>query len=123
MQTDTTQSYPVATLHRFLEEASEEFRRFRFQAMVNLIGSVVLLVFLARFVVFLSVTYGVGPLEIRMRGPFIIDSVLIIAALAAVVWSLYVWWNQRRFISRWGRRFEKLHVMESKLMPEEHSQH
>jgi hypothetical protein len=111
--------YPVATLHKFLEEASEEFRRFHFQATINLIGSIVLLVFLARFLVFLSFTYGAGPLETRMRGPFIIDSVLVIAASAAVVWSLAVWWNQRKFISRWGRRFEKLHVMESQLMPEE----
>jgi hypothetical protein len=115
----TTERRPVATLHEFLEEASEEFRRFHTQATVNLIGSAVLLAFLARFVVFLSVTYGGGPLEIRMRGPFIIDSVLMIAASAAVVWSLAVWWHQRKFISRWGRRFEKLHMMESKLMPEE----
>jgi len=116
---ETTELYPVATLHEFLEEASKEFRRFHFQTSVNLIGSVVLLVFLARFGVFLSVTYGLGPLEISMRGPFIIDSVLIIAASAAVVWSLVVWWHQRKFISRWGRRFDKLHALESKLMPEE----
>jgi len=120
--TKESRDYPVATLHKFLEEASEEFRRFRFQATVNLIGSVVLLVFLARFVVFLSFTYGVGPLEVHMRGPFIIDSVLMIAASVAVVWSLYVWWQQRKFVSRWGQRFEKLHLMESQLMPEEQSQ-
>ena len=119
---ETTEHYPVATLHKFLEEASEEFRRFHFQATVNLIGSVVLLVLLARFIVFISFTYGVGPLEIEMRGPFIIDSVLLIAASAAVVWSLAVWWHQRKFISRWGRRFEKLYLMESKLMPEEQNQ-
>jgi hypothetical protein len=120
--TETTERGPVATLHEFLEEASEEFRRFHFQATVNLIGSVVLLVFLARFVVFLSATYGAGPLEIRMRGPFVIDSILLVAASAAVVWSLAVWWHQRKFISRWGRRFEKLHVMENQLMPEEENQ-
>ena len=119
---ETTEHYPVATLHKFLEEASEEFRRFHFQATVNLIGSVVLLVLLARFIVFISFTYGVEPLEIEMRGPFIIDSVLLIAASAAVVWSLAVWWHQRKFISRWGRRFEKLDVMESQLMPEEKNQ-
>jgi hypothetical protein len=119
---ETTERYPVATLHRFLEEASDEFRKFHLQATVNLIGSVVLLIFLARFVVLLSVTYGVGPLEIRMRGPFIIDSVLLLAASAAVVWSLAVWWHQRRFISRWGQRFEKLHMMEDQLMPEEQKQ-
>jgi hypothetical protein len=119
---ETTEHYPVATLHRFLEEASDEFRRFHLQAMVNLIGSAILLLFLARFVVFLSVTYGVGPLEIRMRGPFIVDTVLLIAASAAVIWSLAVWWHQRKFISRWGRRFEKLHMIEDQLMPEEQKQ-
>lgn len=116
---ESTERYPVATLHRFLEEASEEFRRFRFQATVNLIGSAVLLVLLARFVFFFSATYGGGPLEITMRGPFILDSVLLLAALAAVIWSLDVWRRQRRFISRWGRRFEKLQAIESQLMPED----
>ena len=119
---ETTEHYPVATLHKFLEEASKEFRRFHFQATVNLIGSVVLLVLLARFVVYLSFTYGAGPLEIHMQGPFIIDSILLITASAAVVWSLAVWWYQRKFISRWGRRFEKLDVMENQLMPEERTQ-
>jgi len=111
--------YPIATLHQFLEEASEEFKRFRFQTTVNLIGSVVLLIFLARFVLFLSVTYGFGPLEIEMRGPFILDSVLLLAALAAVVWSVDVWRHQRRFISRWGQRFQRLQAIEDQLMPEE----
>jgi len=118
---ESTERYPVATLHKFLEEASEEFRRFSFQATVNLIGSVVLLVFLARFVLFFSATYGAGPLHIAMQGPFILDSVLLLAALAAVIWSLDVWRHQRRFISRWGRRFEKLQAIESQLMPEEQS--
>lgn len=119
--TERTERYPVATLHQFLEETSEEFRRFRFQTTVNLIGSVVLLIFLARFVLFLSVTYGGGPLEIEMRGPFILDSVLLLAALAAVVWSVDVWRHQRKFISRWGRRFQKLQAIENQLMPEERS--
>jgi NADH:ubiquinone oxidoreductase subunit 4 (subunit M) len=88
--TESTERYPIAALHRFLEEASEEFRRLRFQATVNLTGSVVLLVFLARFALFLSVTYGWGPLQIRIRGPFIVDSLLLLAALAAVIWSLDV---------------------------------
>ena len=116
---ETAERYPLTTLHEFLEEASHEFRRFHSQATVNLIGSVVLLVLVGRFVIFLSLTYGAGPLQIHMRGPFIIDSVLLIAASVAVVWSLYVWWNQCKFISRWGRRFEKLHMIESELMPEE----
>jgi hypothetical protein len=119
--TESTERYPVATLHEFLQEASEEFGRFRFQATVNLIGSVVLLIFLARFVLFFSVTYGGRALEIEMRGPFVIDSVLLLAALAALIWSLDVWYHQRKFISRWGSRFEKLQAIESQLMPEEKS--
>jgi len=120
------EEYPVASLHRFLEEASKEFRRFRFQAKVNLIGSIILLILLSRFLLFAFGHFGPPPFT-HEQGfaqrppprPFLPDFFLLVAALAAVLWSLYVWIRQRKFVSRWGDRFEKLDELEKKLLPDE----
>jgi amino acid transporter len=127
--TENKDEYPVATVHRFLEEASKEFRRFRFQAKVNLVGSIILLLLLSRFLLFAFGHFGPPPFshyqtfppERPPPTPFIPDFVLTLAALAAVFWSLYVWVKQRRFVSRWGSRFEKLDALERKLLPDESS--
>ena len=129
--TEKKDEYPVASLHQFLEEAWKEFRRFRFQAKVNLIGSIILLLLLSRFLLFAfghfgpqpfihEEQYGQGlsPPKLPPR-PFLPDFFLLIAALAAVLWSLYVWIKQRKFVSRWGDRFEKLNALERKLLPDE----
>jgi hypothetical protein len=121
--------YPVTGLHTFLEEASKEFRRFRFQALVNLIGSIVILVFLSRFLIFFFGNFGPPPFESERIPPFIhhgrpgmafvSDLFLLLASLVFVVWSLYVWLGQRRFVSRWGERFEKLDALEKKYLPDD----
>ncbi len=117
--------YPVATLHRFLQEASTEFNRFRTQAKVNLIGSIILLLFLSRFFIFVFVNIGPPPFNLR---PFrhdegfdfeYADWFLLFASLVAVLWSLSVWIRQRKFVSRWGERFEKLDSLERQLLPDE----
>lgn len=108
--------YPVATLHAFLNEVSQEFTRYRLQAKLTLVGSAFLLVFLARFAFLL---YETAPLRTLMQVPLLIDAVLLVVALIIVLLSLDVWRHQRRFISRWGERFEKLQVLEKQLLPEE----
>jgi hypothetical protein len=108
--------YPVATLHDFLHEATREFKRYRYQARLNLVASIFLLFFLARITFLL---YETAPLRGLMRVPLLIDIGFLVAALAAVLWSLDVWRHQRKFISRWGARFEKLAVIEKELLPEE----
>jgi hypothetical protein len=108
--------YPVATLHTFLEQVSEEFKRFRFQATVNLVAAVFLLIFFGRLSFFL---YETAPFRSLMSIPLIVDVSLLIIAVVAVLWSLDVWRRQRTFISRWGERFEKLQVIEGQLMPED----
>jgi hypothetical protein len=133
--TEKRDEYPVASLHQFLEEASKEFRRFRLQAKVNLIGSVILLLLLSRFGLFAFEHFGPQPFTHQrlllnpgqtppMPAPFLPDLFfpdffLLVAAVAAVLWSLYVWIGQRRFVSRWGDRFEKLDALERKLLPDE----
>jgi hypothetical protein len=113
-----TRDYPVATLHAFLDEMSREFRRYRLQAKLTLVGSVFLFFFLARFAFLL---YETAPLRSLMQVPLIIDGILLVVALTVVLLSLDVWRHQRKFISRWGTRFEKLQVMEKQLLPEEQS--
>jgi hypothetical protein len=122
---DKKDEYPVAGLHAFLEEASTEFRRFRLQAKVNLVGSIILLLFLSRFLFFMFGNYGPAPFNVH---PFeheafseieIADWFLLLASLAAVLWSLSVWLSQRKFVSRWGGRFEKLEALEKQLLPDE----
>ena len=124
---DKEDEYPVATLHRFLQEASTEFNRFRTQAKVNLIGSVILLLFLSRFLIFVVVNLGPPPFNLRPFHPEegldfdfeYADWFLLFASLIAVLWSLNVWIKQRKFVSRWGERFEKLDSLERQLLPDE----
>jgi hypothetical protein len=47
------------------------------------------------------------------------DLFLLLASLVAVLWSLNVWIKQRNFVSRWGKRFEKLDSLERQLLPDE----
>jgi hypothetical protein len=115
---DTKDEYPLTTLHTFLQEAATEFRRFRLQAKINLIGSIILLLFLSRFLVFVFANYGPPPFH-REHIAHIIDVILLLASLAAVLWSLNVWIKQRKFVSRWGERFEKLDALEKKLLSDE----
>lgn len=127
---DKKEDYPVTGLHAFLEEASTEFRRFRLQAIVNLVGSIVILLFLSRFFIFLFGNYGPPPFEHPMgwgfhqrppEPPFVWDLLLLVASLGFVLWSVYVWLGQRRFVSRWGERFEKLNALEKKYLPDENA--
>jgi hypothetical protein len=123
---DKKDEYPLASLHQFLQEASTEFSRFRLQAKVNLVGSIILLLFLSRFLIFAFGNYGPPPFNMR---PFeqrefrfdmeFADWILLLASLAAVLWSLNVWIKQRKFVSRWGERFEKLDTLEKKFLSDE----
>ena len=115
---DKRDEYPVATLHTFLQEASTEFRRFRFQAMVNLIGSIILLLLLSRFMIFVFGNYGPPPFH-REHMSHVVDVVLLLASLVAVIWSFNVWIKQRKFVSRWGERFEKLDALENQFLSDE----
>lgn len=123
---DKKDEYPLASLHQFLQEASTEFGRFRFQAKVNLIGSIILLLFLSRFLIFAFGNYGPPPFNMRpfeqreFRFDFeFADWFLLLASLAAVLWSFNVWIKQRKFVSRWGERFEKLDTLEKKFLSDE----
>jgi hypothetical protein len=115
---DKKDEYPLTTLHTFLREASTEFGRFRLQAKVNLIGSIILLILLSRLFLFVFGDYG-PPLFHREHIEHTVDVILLLASLGAISWSVYVFLKQRKFVSRWGERFEKLETLEKQLLPDE----
>ena len=117
---DKEHEYPLTTLHTFLQEAKTEFSRFRFQAKVNLIGSVILLILLSRIFLFVFGAFG-PPLFHREHIEHTVDVILLLASLVAICWSVYVFLKQRSFVSRWGERFEKLETLEKELLPDEPS--
>ena len=105
-------------MHHFLQEASTEFRRFRLQAKVTLIGSLVILILLSRFLIYDLMDLGPTPFEAATR-PDIPDLFLLLASLVAVLLSVDVWLKQRKFVSRWGERFEKLDALEKQLLSDD----
>ncbi len=113
--TDSKERYPVATLHGFLQEVSVEFRRYRKQATLNVVGAVFLLLLLGRFTLLI---YETARYRALMRVPLIFDVAMLMVAFAVVLTSLDVWRRQRKFLSRWGQRFEKLQLIENELLPE-----
>lgn len=119
----SSEEYPLKGLHEFLREASNEFKRLRFEAKVNLVGSIILLLLLSRFLIFALGRFGPTPFrppEVEREPDFeFVDLFLLLASLAAVLWSVNVWIRQRRFVSRWGERFEKLDALEKRFLPDD----
>lgn len=113
---DDKTEYPLQTVHTFLNEASDEFRRYRIQARLNFVGSIFLLFFLIRLG---QLLYETAPYRPSTELPLAVDGALLVLAFVAVGWSLNVWYHQRKFISKWGSRFERLTVVENELLPDE----
>lgn len=95
-------------------------------SQVNLVGSIILLHLVSRFLLFAFISFGPPSFnEERTLNPgrpppmmhfFLPDWILLFASLAAVLWSLDVWISQRKFVSRWGGRFEKLDALEKRFL-------
>ena len=118
------EDFPITSLHGFLQEASTEFKRFRLQAKITLAGSLIVILLLSRFLIYDLMDLGPSPFETATPSlpaprPDIPDLILLFASLAAVLFSVNVWMKQRKFIARWGERFEKLDALEKQLLPEE----
>jgi len=121
---EDSEEYPVTTLHSFLREAADEFKRLRLQVKISLIGSLVVILLLSRFLIYDLMDLGPSPFEAASSPlppprPDIPDLVLLFASLVAILFSMNVWIRQRRFVSRWGQRFERLDALEKQLLPDD----
>ena len=116
--------YPITNLHIFLDEASREFKRFRLQAKITLIGSIVILLLISRFLIYALVDFGPAPFgdvssPLPPPRPDIPDLILLLVSFTAVLFTIDVWFKQRRFVSRWGERFGKLDALEKRLLADD----
>jgi uncharacterized membrane protein YbhN (UPF0104 family) len=99
--------YPVRTTHEFLYEVQKETNRFKRGAILSIILSVLLLVFVA----------FVGIEVVRLH--FAASGIILLGLLsAALVYCIYLMSFQYRFFRRWERRLDRITHFEEKLMPE-----
>lgn len=100
--------YPVRTMHEFLAEINQEWRKFERGAVLSLITSSILLVAFA-LVFYRTIRTG---FEVS-------DVILELLLLGFVIYSMYLMSVQYRFLRKWENRMTRLYMIERKLMPEE----
>ena len=106
--TDRRRQLPIRTLHDFLFEISEEWDRFRRGSLLTMIVTMLLfLLFIPRYFV----------LTLISRDRF--DTVIAVAIIIALFYSVYLAFRQYRFYQRWERRIELLLHLETQLLDEE----
>ena len=104
---ETEKVYPVKTTHEFLYEIEKETNRFKRGAIISILISVVMLVFLA----FIAI-------EVT-RLHFSVSGVILEGILAAfLVYCIYLMSFQFKFFRKWEKRLNKIANFEEKLMPE-----
>jgi cation transport ATPase len=96
---------PIRTLHDFLLEISEEWGRFRRGSLLTMIVTILLfLLFIPRYFVFTLIS----------RDRF--DTVIAVAIIIALFYSVYLAFRQYRFYQRWERRIGLLLHLEEQLL-------
>ena len=111
MDAETEMEYPLKSLHDFLNELDKEWDRFRKAALIGVVTSFLLLLFLGyRFVGLL--------LRIRRLGiiPFIDEFFFNVLVAFFVIYEIYLLLGQYRFFGRWERRIGLLLHLEERLM-------
>jgi cell division protein FtsW (lipid II flippase) len=104
---DHRHQLPIRTLHDFLFEISEEWGRFRRGSLLTMIVTMLLfLLFIPRYFV----------LTLISRDRF--DTVIAVAIIIALLYSVYLAFCQYRFYQRWERRIGLLLHLEAQLLDE-----
>lgn len=106
-------SYPLRSLHDFLNELDREWDKFRTASLIGMITSGALLFFLIiRFWVLLS--------RIRRFGLIgVIDEIAFLVLVAVFVsYEIFLLLRQYRFFKKWERRVGLLLHLEERLMGE-----
>jgi len=108
-------SYPLKTVHDFLNELDKEWDSFRTAALIGIITSAVLLAFLVfRILLFLAVLRKPGP---RLGLFASLDEILFLILIAAfVIYEISLLLRQYRFFKKWERRVGLLLHLEEELL-------
>lgn len=101
-------SLPLRTLHEFLFEINREWDRFRTGSLLSIVTSLILFVlFIPRFFL----------LTLRRGGP--LDTVFVLAIVAALLYNVYLAYSQHEFYRRWEKRMGLLLHLEEKILGED----
>ncbi len=100
--------YPVRTLHDFLFEIDREWSKFRNGALVTLISSGIMFVFVVWLIVMLR----------RITHPTFLDLFFLIGAGVLLAYSIYSTYSQYSFFSKWERRIGLLLHLEEQIAAE-----
>jgi hypothetical protein len=106
-------SYPLKSLHDFLDELDKEWGGFRTAALIGMITSVLLLIFTPYvFLVLLSRIRRFDMGFIEVLG----DIIFLVAVAVFAVYEISLLLRQYRFFAKWERRVSLLLHLEERLM-------
>jgi hypothetical protein len=112
MTEEENQIYPLKSLHDFLNELNFEWEKFRRAALIGIITSGILIIFLfLRILGILSLLRrpGVGFLTI------LYDILFLILVFGFVVYEIFLLFSQHKFFKKWERRVGLLLHLEEKI--------
>ena len=108
---DDVDSYPLRSLHDFLNELDREWDVFRTASLIGMVTSGILFIFVAlRLFPLLQTMRKVGLLRV------INDLIFLLFVLAFIVYEISLLIRQYRFFKKWERRVGLLLHLEEKLM-------
>ena len=111
-------SYPLRSLHDFLTELDKEWERFRMGAVIGIVTSGLLVVFLiVRLLILIARIRAIG---LRLIGTLDFLQELSFFAIVSifVFYEIYLLFRQYRFFTRWERRVGLLIHIEERLIGE-----
>lgn len=110
---EEAESYPLRSLHDFLNELDREWDKFRTASLIGMVTSVALLLFFAiRFLGLLIKIRRVGLIGV------IDEFAFLILVAAFVIYEIFLLLRQYRFFKKWERRVGLLLHLEGRLMGE-----
>ena len=108
---DDVDSYPLRSLHDFLNELDREWDVFRTASLIGMVTSGILFIFVSlRLFPLLQTMRKVGLLRV------INDLIFLLFVLAFIVYESSLLIRQYRFFKKWERRVGLLLHLEEKLM-------
>ncbi len=110
---ETEGSYPLKSLHEFLDELDREWGKFRTAALIGIVTSGVLIFFLVFR--FLSILIRIRVGDVRFL-EVLDEFIFLVLVLAFVVYEIVLLLRQYGFFAKWERRVGLLLHLEERLM-------